>query len=381
MKKYIITVPLALLALIGCKKKTHDLPAPEAAIIKTTQIDPNSFVFENVTPTGGGASKWDFGGIVTSIRQKDTVFFGSIGIYDIKLTSNSKGGISSTSTQVTVTKSSPFSDFTINKAASVNTFIINSSTPGNISYSLSYSNGEIINSDKDTLYLPWQGTYDAVLTAKANYGGRVVTSISKQKIDVASDDPNNPMLTDPVFLKLTGGLSKQSGKTWVMSSTPGITGVGSYVPNAILLNYYTYPQKDGGYLGNPAWVNGALQNEYTFLMKGYQYIPKNNTVTMHWAFANEYFNQKQGKYSDIALPDPKHAQAPFILKNEHIGITGYTLKFGNESYIAYFDKRYNYEIAKITEDSLWIRHKYSDGPTDDPAKDGNQRVLLFTVKK
>ncbi|MBC7391088.1 MAG: PKD domain-containing protein [Opitutaceae bacterium] len=378
MKKDLIIISVALLAVFSCKKKTHDLPSPEAAQIKTTQLDENSFVFENVTPTGGGASKWDFGGIVSSIKQKDTVFFGSVGTYDIKLTSNSKGGISSTSTQVTVVKSSPLSDFTISKAASKNSFVINSSTPGNISYRIEYSNGEILNTDKDTVYLPWQGQYTATLTVKANYGGRVVTSISKQTIDVASDDSNNPMLTDPVYLKLTGGLAQPNGKTWVMSPTAKLSGVGPYIPNAINLDYYNYPT---GYDGDAAWKNGALQNEYTFVMKGYQYIPKNNTVTMHWAFANEYFNQNQAQYSDIALPDPKHAQAPFVLRNENIGVTGYTLKFGNESYIAYFDGRYNYEIAKITNDSLWIRHKYSDGPKDDPAKDGNQRVLLFTVKK
>ncbi len=54
MKNKLIISILALgVFVFGCKKKTKDLPSPEAPVIEVVKLNENTFIFKNATPSGG----------------------------------------------------------------------------------------------------------------------------------------------------------------------------------------------------------------------------------------------------------------------------------------------------------------------------------------
>ena len=379
MKNIIILSCIAALAIIGCKKKTDELPGTEPAVISVTQIDDNSFVFKNATPSGGGSTSWDFAGFRTSLKQTDTAFFGAVGTYTISMTSNSKGGISKATTQVNVTKSSPLADFTVTPVNG-NTFEVNASTSDNISYKYSYSNGEEVTEAKNSVYLPWAGNWDVILSVQGKYNGRVVTAISKQQITVTSDDLNNSALNDPIFKLLTGGLAATSGKTWLLHTQ---NGVGPLNPTAYDGTTELPWNKNKEVTNGPEYTNGSKLNEFTFNIRSYQFIPKNNNATIHFDAANNLFGKSQAQYADMALADINLKQAPFILKQNPNLLTPvkYSLTIGNKSYFGYNQNRNYYEIVKITPDTLYIRQPYNDVVLEDPSKDGGARYFTYLAKK
>jgi hypothetical protein len=388
---------LGMLAFM-CKPKTGKdigLEAPTPATFEAIQYLPstdgdygNAYIFTNTT-VGGFLSSWDFT-IKKSLKQSDSVFFAYKGTYLVTLVTASKGGTSSISRVINVEQTSPYAaDFTVAQLSDYK-FIVAVTTPNTTAQTFTYSNGETSTALVDTVYFAFAGAHTITLTVTTRKpDNSLVTSSLTKEVTVGSDDMGNPNLTDPYFVMLTGGLSDVDGRTWVMDPTPTLTGTGPYIKKVNKLSYYNYPvidpttKKPGNYVDDPAWTGGALQNEFTFIMRNYQYIPKNDGVTCHWEYVQK-FGYTPSQYKDLAVKDPDHQKAPFILKNEGVGITGYTMVFGNNSYMAYYDNRDYYEIAKLANDSLWIRHRYSDdpaaNPTKDPTQDPNMRLLLFRPK-
>lgn len=190
------------------------------------------------------------------------------------------------------------------------------------------------------------------------------------------DDNETPKPTDDKVYKLLTGNDIEKGKTWRLSSDSGMNGIGS--KDSLVYNVYTYPNMRL-YI---AWKYGVLQNTYTFIAQNNQYVPKNQFVSVNYAYANEYFDAAQPQYADTALFDPNHKQAPFILRDEHNGIgTGYTLEITNGSYIGRFDKRNKYQILSIATDTLRLRHLYSDDPMLDPSEDPVAMYNTYVVVK
>lgn len=404
MKKLLFVLTISFTALMSCKKRP-ELPNPTKADFTTTitSINPSALPDDKnyviVHNTSGFMSRWTFEGAnkTTSDKNTDSLYFPVAGTYRIKLYSYSAGGVDSVTKSVTIDENSKIpANFDYVKIDENHFQVKNTSVVDGKAYWY-FPDGTTSNAKIDTIYLPFSGDQNVKLKVELVKG--VFIDVAKT-ITVASTDMSNPNLTDPIFVKLTGGLDDEDGKTWLVCTTAALVdkvdigsgGVGPYKEKAMDVSYWNYAASQGGYGGS--FKNGCAANEYTFIMKNYQYKPLNNKVTVHYDWAFLDFGKPFVRYNDLALEDPNHAPAPFILKNEGIGITGYTLKFGNGSYLAYYDgaNRQRYEICKINDagDSLWVRHKYEDYTTDtgknqnaltSPEKDGNQRIMVFKLKK
>ena len=391
MVKYIkLTVILfTVLGLVNCKPKLKELSTPATASFEAVRyLDPsdpdynNAYIFRNTTP-GSYYYLWDFGGVESSFQNVDTVFLAYKGTYQIKLTAASAGGTSTTVQDLVIPSTSPFAaEFSLEKVDDFH-YKVKVTTPGTVARTFRFPNGETSTNTDSAFYFPFKGTHDVKLTVTTPKGAGTVSSTIVKKIEIPNDDVANPEFNDNVFKLLTGGLEDVDGKTWVMSPAGIITGVGPYKKDAMDVSYWAYPN---GYADDAAWATGALTNSFTFIMRNYQYKPGNQNVTANYLWVREKFGvPSQAKYADAAQVDKDHKAAPFVLRKDGTGITGYSLKFTDGTYMAYYDNRYNYEIAKITADSLFVRHTYNDTDTDpnhnDPKFDANQRILLFTVKK
>ena len=374
---------LAGIIIASCKPykgKDKDLPAPSAAdFVFERKIDPNdpsdmnTYTFRNTTP-GAFITSWDFGGVAKSRNESETVFFGYKGTYKITLLATTAGGTTTITKDLVIEDNSPYAAaFNIEKVDDFN-FKVSSTVPNPLDLTFKFANGDSTKSETSTVYFPFKGTYEISLNVTTAKGPSSIT----QTVTVDKDDMSNPDLTDPVVLALTGGLEAPNGKTWVMVSAPRTGGVGPYSVNSTYPEWYDQPDGFGG----AAWEKGMLSNEFTFNLRQYQYIPKNNNVTVHWAFAKELTGTERAQYDDGFYADPNHKQAPFIIRNANTGVgTGYTLDFANGSYLGYYDRRYHHQIIKLTQDTLYIRHHYDDSPLNDPANDGGVRYFTFVPKK
>ncbi len=382
MKHINILINLVLVAFIAIscqpkKGKDEELPAPSIADFEIIQVttdptDKNTFTFKNTT-SGAFISSWDFGGLSKSSSSNETVFFGYKGTYKIKLLTTSKGGTTTVTKDLVVEEDSPYSaQFDIQNEGSHKFKVISKAL--NPTFQIfKFENGD--SSAIDTvIYFPFKGSFDITLKVITAKGASAIT----KTVDVADDDLSNPALTNDVFKFLTGGLEAVNGKTWVLAKAYGSGGVGA--KNLDWPNYYDSPNGPGG----PPYDDGMLSNEFTFKMREYQYIPKSTAVTANWAYANKYFGKNQAQYQDIALSDPNHKQAPFILKPSDNGPfgQGWAIDIANDSYLGYFDKRFHNEIIKISEDSLVVRHSYNEDDLTAPiANDPNARYFKFVPKK
>jgi hypothetical protein len=383
MKHINILIYMALTTFIALscqpkKGKEEELPAPSVADFEIIQVttdptDQNTFTFKNTTP-GAFITSWDFGGIAKSSATSETVFFGYKGTYKIKLLATSKGGTTTITKDLVIPENSPYAAAFDIEQINDFSFKVNSTVPNPLDMTFSFANGDSSKTETSSVYFPFKGTYDISLKVKTVKG----TSVLTKSVTVDSDDMSNPDLTDPIVLALTGGLASPNGKTWVMVSLPRTGGVGPYSTTSTRPEWYDQPDGFGG----DAWEKGMLSNEFTFKLRQYQYIPKNNNVTVHWNYAKELTGVARGTYNDGYYADPNHKQAPFIIRNANTGVgTGYTLDFGNKSYLGYYDRRYNHQIVKLTADTLFIRHHYADSTNTNPADDGGARYFTFVPKK
>jgi len=389
--KYLLCISIAALLYTSCKPKVakdQDLPAPAAAdftqhefLDPSDEDRPNFLIFDNTTP-GGFISSWDFGGTKQSKLLSDTAFFPFEGKYTVSLIAASKGGHSTTSKEIFISKTSPL-------AAAFETeqidgdpyrFKVTMTTKGGISQQYLYGSGETSTMPIDTVYFPWAGIWDITLSVTVQKGNSKFSSKVVKQVTVASDDPNNPDLQDPIFQLLTGGLAATNGKTWKLFNYNG-------VGDAKITTFdgkteLSYDINKTGLTG-ASWAQGAALNEFNFNIRKYQYTPANTKSTVHYASANAFFGKAQAQYQDIALDDPNLKAAPFILKHDPNLKTpvAYRLHIGNGSYIAYHENRSDYEIVKINSDTLYIRQLYNDIVTEDPSKDGNARYFTFVAKK
>jgi hypothetical protein len=336
----------------------------------------------------------------TSTQFKDTVFFAYKGDYTISLTSNSKGGIAKTSVPINIPETSPYAaDFTIEKLDDFH-FKVVVTTPNPIKQLLQYSVGMSDSSVVDTVYFPFSGAQEIIATVTVNANGVERTSTLKKNVTVDMDDMSNPNLTDPIFKLFTGGLDDTDGRTWAMSTLTNLPGRGLYEGKYVQgkglwkrtrveFGFWNYDTL-GGFLADPAWAEGILKNEFTFVMKNYQFIPKNKHCTVNWLVANRELGLNRPKDSDGSYEHPDLKKAAFVLNtlNPPNGTIKANLEFNNPTFLGFFDNRFNYEIVEIRldpilkRDSVWIRNKFSDNPDDysDPSKDATARTILYVAK-
>ena len=401
MKLNIIYMSLFLGAVFGCKKKTYDLPSAETPVIEVINVDGNSFIFKNVTPTGGGGSLWNIAGVKTSTSNSVKHFFAVKGSYTITLTSNSKGGIATASTTIEVKESQPdyAAGFTLDKIDDFH-YRVSVTTPFGVKQKFIYTGARMLYDtlSVDTVYFPFAGDYkirvDVTSYKDRDTNNEPVFDFAEKIVTIASDDVSNPDLNNSIYNILTGGIGDGDGKTWIISPAPKLSGTGPWRRIRYDLTYYDYPD---GLSATPAWANGALSNEFTFIMRGYQFIPKNGNATANWFIGNVKLGMTNALYADKEFVDPNIAPATFKLTKgafpvDTTRLLGYGMDFNNKAYLGFFQNRIGYEICKIsaTNDSIWFRQKYNDNEDvykdnpaefDDPLKDPNARTLLLVEKK
>lgn len=393
MKSIILSIGVATLLMVGCKPKLdkdHSLPGPTAADFESTTYldasDPdvdNFLIFKNTT---GFVSSWNFGGQKTSKLLNDTVFFAYDTTYNVSLISASKGGISTVTKTVKIKRTSTYAaQFDLVKI-DANHVKVTKTTPAAGTQLFTASTGDTSSSATAEFYFPWAGTYEIALTFSFKKGNSTFSSTKKRSVTIDQDDLTNPNITDSVFVKLTGGLDKANGRTWTIQNFNGVGGKdNSKYDGTAEVGYY----KNTGGIKGAEWTGGSLLNDFTFKMKGYQFIPKNQKATVHYDAANELFGKSQKQYADIALDDPNMKQGPFILKRDEAIPTPYKygLRIIGGGYLGYHENRYYYEIVwfrngKGTDpDSLYIRQPYNDLTGQDPKKDANARYFTFTSPK
>jgi hypothetical protein len=361
--------------------KEQDLPAPSNASFTMTQstTDPNTYILQNTTP-GGFLTRWDLGILGTSTSSPDTVFFGAKGIYPIILTTASKGGITSHTDTLRIDSTSIYyANFSVHQLGS-NRFIVSVITPNVKSVFWNFPTGDTSIAMVDTIYLPFSGVYPISLTASTIKGAALLKSTLVQNVSVASDDPANPDLANPIYNiyeLLSGGSTSSTGKTWVLDTDAGTSGVG---PAATLGLTYAL----NGALNYGIWTNGMAANAFTFQMRGYKFIPKNQQATGASLFVDKRFGWTQAAYHDTNFVDPLLKQVEFKIKPATLqhpaGTTGYELDITNGGYMGYWENRSNYQIVSISADTLYIRQIYTDDPNASPANDNNARYFTFIAQ-
>ncbi|HTF80660.1 MAG TPA: hypothetical protein VL947_03010, partial [Cytophagales bacterium] len=384
--------PLVALGLFACKNlnKERELPNPDQAAISYRFLDDNTVIFENVTK-GGFVSKWEFQDHGTSTQYKDTVFFGLAGTYKVKLTSNSKGGLTTSEVDVNIKSTSKY----IAKPVVVERLddwhiVVEDATSDRTASSWDFNNGEISTQQKDTVYFPFAGTYKVSLTSTTP----IVTSTTVLEILVNSDDASYTACNETVFALLTGGCGDTDGKTWVVSPSPKKSWVGP--GDNVSSTWYDYPNG----LEGDGFFKGMIDNEYTFT-RTFQYIPKNGNVSMGGQFSDKFFGTTHvdfsnsdlgtnGTYNTIQQNDPKHKAASFIYKTgdwdyikdkNQTRTTGATIEIRNGSYIGWFSDNPKFYIVRVTADTLVLGHYYADETKVPRAEYGGGRHFTFTAKK
>ena len=383
------------LGLLACKKRA-ELPNPEQASFSVRYLDDNNVVFENTTKSGY-ISSWEFEGHGTSTQYKDTIFFGYPGDYKVKLTSNSKGGITSTEQVINIKTASKYiaKPVIIGKYQDDWHYIVEDQTPESTGSSWDFRNGELSTQKRDTIYLPFAGKHRVQLTSVTPY---VTSTELSAEIEIKTKDDSYNNCSDDLFNKLTGGCDDEDGKTWVVDPAPFMSyvGPGSNVSNVAGIAYYRY---DGGLTGD-AFTKGMLDNEYTFT-RYHQYIPKTQNVSMGGQFSDKFFGTSyvnfsnpdlgtNGTYNTYNQVDPKHKQAPFIWKTadwdyikdkNQTRTTGATIEILNGSYLGWFSDNSKYYIVSITDDVMVIGHYYADETSTAKTDYNNGRQFTLRLKK
>lgn len=387
MKNIILYTTLAGLLLAGCKPKLgeeKDLPAPSAADFSVVQyndpndpINQNSFIFTNTTPEGFMRT-WDFdGGAPPSRQNVDTVFFAYAGTYNVTLQVASKGGISTITKPITIAQTSPYAaEFDIDTLDTYH-YRVTVTTPNAKNQTWQLPTGETFTAPSVEFYWPFADTMKISATVTAANDG---VSTRTKEVVIPTNDMSNPLINDPFLQDLTGGINDPDGKTWVLAPNGGNGGRNT-------LNQTEYSETDYNEWGN------MFGNEFTFIFKKYQYIPKSQNVTVHGLYNNVYFGGTGvGQYEELSKVDPNHVAAPFIYYKDTVEIPtetgikdGDMLRITRGSYWGWFVDRRDVEIVSHSPTSITIRVPYSDDPAGNPTKNPNddwtRRYFTFVPKQ
>ncbi len=206
-----------------------------------------------------------------------------------------------------------------------------------------FGNGTKLEGNDVNGVFPLKGSYKVTLTIFTNGG----STSSSQTIVIAQDDPT--LLDIPVYNFLTGGASKPAGKTWIIDATrAGHFGVGPNPSDPTLgdvPNYYSAgPNEKPG--------TGLYNDEFTFVLSGFQYIYETN--------GDVYLNSKYASDFPGSFDNLGDKTAPFTApKNLSWTISGpdgnQSLTISPGGFIGYYAGTSSYKIVSLSENELVIR--------------------------
>lgn len=425
IKKLSPIIFLAGLLIFACKRKEQkefELGKPNAADFSIRALgDSNTWEIKCTTP-GAFITNWVIDGKSADLNNirytspTDTLFFVRKGTYTVALTVATKDGSSNVSKTITVPSgfAPATANFTVRDISNLgglgpNMFEVIATTPNIVDSNVVWYhyNGEITKGQLiDTVYLPFAGDNPVTARIKTSYG---VDELTKM-VSVQNTDMSNPFLNDVNLVNITGGLNFNGGKgkTWVACPDPRK----SKKANAALLGslatsgYDNFPNG----LTEPAYVNGLLNNSYTFIMDKYQYKPSTQNTTTSWPFSDAYFGTQlwlpnrantdaavSGVYNVAAVVDPHLVSGGFIWKTNQQDYTvdknkkrttNSTLEFSNGTYLGFFTGVSKYVVVKSSADTLVLASYYADIPyvdkttilTDPNTFRDNMRFQTFVYK-
>jgi len=236
-----------------------------------------------------------------------------------------------------------------------------------VSYVWDLGNGETPTGQNVTGTYSFPGTYKVKCTAK----GRENDSSKEQDVVVEEGDPD---IFNEVNLALSGYNAEtgESEAIWMWADAPGVMGDGPRmsVPDTVYFNP----------IDQSWWQNGegelpedGLDDEYSFkLNPQMEYINDFKTAFMvNWAWAAVRGYATPGIWEDVAFEAYEAPQASWSVEHiENINDTltfetningsmlsgAYVIHLTNNASLGMESKGYDYQILKLTADTLWVRY-------------------------
>lgn len=242
-----------------------------------------------------------------------------------------------------------------------------------VGYSWDLGNGETPSGQDVTGTYTFPGDYDVTCTAK----GRVEDTKGIVKVTVEKGDPD---IFNEVNLTLSGynSATGESEAVWTWVDAPGVFADGprESTPDTVYFNPidFSWWQNEGGDIDE-----NALDDEYMFkLNQKMEYVNDFKTAFMiNWAWAavrGEYDDGLPGIWEDVAWKGYNNGISPAISSwsVEHIDNINDTLTFETNvngkmmpgAYVIHITNNlsvgmesagYDYQILKLTSDTLWVR--------------------------
>ncbi len=236
-----------------------------------------------------------------------------------------------------------------------------------ISYAWDLGNGETPTGQDVTGTYTFPGTYSVKCTAK----GRVNDTQATVDVDVTEGDPD---VFNDVNVALSGYNSQtgESEAVWVWATGPGTMGDGPRIsePDTVYFN----PIDDSWWQsGEGDLPEAGLDDEYSFkLNQKMEYVNNFGSAFMvNWAWAASRGYALPDIWDDLAYDGYEAPQASWSVEHiENINDTltfetningtmmpgAYVIHLTNHASIGMESKGYDYQILKLTADTLWIRY-------------------------
>ncbi len=239
-----------------------------------------------------------------------------------------------------------------------------------VGYSWDLGNGETPTGQDVTGTYTFPGDYTVTCTAK----GREEDTQGSVTVTVAEGDPD---VFNEVNVTLSGYNSEtgESEAVWTWVDAPGVMGDGPRdgSPDTVYFNPIdqSWWQNEGGDIDE-----NALDDEYMFkLNKKMEYVNDFKTAFMvNWAWAASRGYALPGIWEDVAYEGYNNGQSPMVASwsVEHIdnindtltfetNINGkmlpgaYVIHLTNHASLGMESAGYDYQILKLTQDTLWVR--------------------------
>ena len=236
-----------------------------------------------------------------------------------------------------------------------------------VSYAWDLGNGETPNGQDVTGTYTFPGEYTVKCVAK----GREEDTEASIKVNVEEGDPD---IFNEVNVTLSGYNSEtgESEAIWMWADGPGVMGDGprESVPDTVYFNPidYSWWQNEGGDL-----PEDGLDDEYQFrLNQKMEYINDFKAAFMvNWAWAAVRGYATPGIWEDVAYEAYEAPASSWSVEHiENINDTltfetdingtmmsgAYVIHLTNNASLGIESAGYDYQILKLTSDTLWVRY-------------------------
>jgi plastocyanin len=235
-----------------------------------------------------------------------------------------------------------------------------------VSYAWDLANGETPTGQDVTATYSFPGIYTVKCTAK----GREEDTQGSVEVDVAEGDPD---IFNEVNVALSGynSATGESEAIWTWVDAPGVMGDGprDSSPDTVYFNPIdqSWWQNEGGDIDE-----AALDDEYSFkLNPTMEYVNDFQTAFMvNWAWAAVRGYALPGIWEDVAYEAYEAPTSSWSVEHiENINDTltfetningnmmsgAYVIHLTNHASLGMESKGYDYQILKLTSDTLWVR--------------------------